>query len=273
LIIEQQKLLKIALEKNETNKDTEKLEEKIESENIELKKSEHDYVGSNHNEIIDSYDKNEKRIDVIEKGHEKEEAKKAIIHNQEEHEEAIAKKLNNKKNNLMLEVALNSYEKKNREHIEELNDIRKQTKVIPLEKKFSESMDNLKIESKNGSSEKLDVRPLSLNNSKGFCNSDMTLNSKGNKKALPAFNLSLNEGGIKPFNRSHARNNNNSAFAFNPVGTQSFCYSPSTSSAYQTESKGYRRSMQVSLNYNILLNIKKCFFLFFFFYFFLIKKI
>jgi len=154
----------------------------------------------------------------------------------------------NSKSQLMIEVALNSIEKNNSERLKDSEGIYPLNKTSSFEKRISESMSNLKIENKSDSPDKPHNRPISALFSRGFCGSDMTLNTKQNKKILPIFNLSLTEGGIKPFSRSHARNNNPNSGNI-PVGTQSFCCSPSPNSnnpspMENNSGKLNRRSMQ-----------------------------
>jgi len=137
----------------------------------------------------------------------------------------------------MVEVALNSIgEKKNNNNEVEGT----KGKHSNLEKRLSESLDNLKFD---GSGTKDNhARPTSLMISRGSCGSDIALNTK-NRRFIPSFNLSLTEGGIKPFSRAHRNNNGgNGQVSFGP-GTQSFCYSPSPTNS---DTKQYRRSVQVS---------------------------
>lgn len=159
-------------------------------------------------------------------------------------------KLSNK-NNFMVEVALNSLDKKAGN-----DEIRPLTKYS-MEKRLSESLDNLKFdkndlyyyENSNGGTPTNDnhhARPCSLMLPRGLCGSDMALNSKGNKRIIPSFNLSLTEGGIKPFSRGHRNNNTAGAGVSFGTGTQSFCYSPGVPSPNETNfNKLYRRSVQV----------------------------
>jgi len=110
-------------------------------------------------------------------------------------------------------------------------------------------LDNLKIDYGGlGSIDSHHARPTSLMMPRGSCGSDMALNSKG-KRLIPTFNLSLTEGGIKPFNRAHRNNNNGSGGPISfGTGTQSFCYSPGALSP-TGDPKQYRRSVQ-AFNYS-----------------------
>ncbi|OUM61960.1 hypothetical protein PIROE2DRAFT_62195 [Piromyces sp. E2] len=290
LIKTQQELVKLAIEKKE-NEQPEEVEEEVE-ESKEVEKNEYEkneYTKSKLSELIytttlndvDDYENEEEEGEGEGEGEEnedmeeddeeenKEKSKRYGSENDIRRDGVITPtgvKINDmseitnnlpsnhkigSKNNIMVEVVLNSLDKKcSSDEIHPLN------KRNNMEKRLSESLDNLKFDKNeiyyydNSSvptnNENHHARPTSLMLPRGLCGSDMALNAKGNKRIIPAFNLSLTEGGIKPFSRGHRNNNVTGPSVSFGTGTQSFCYSPGVTSPNNDANlnKLYRRSVQ-----------------------------
>ncbi|ORX44527.1 ankyrin [Piromyces finnis] len=294
LIVKQQELIKLAMEKKDNEPpevESDSINNNISEENEKI--NDHSVGKSKLNEVIytttlndtDEQKEEDKEEEKVEE--EKEEMKEDKKTENEKTEEEKPKEIENNKNieinpqpnikisdmseitstitpinhkvsaknNIMIEVALNSLDKK------EGKDEIRQFKRSSLEKRLSESLDNLKMDKNDlyynnmtqlQTTDNHHARPCSLMLPRGLCGSDMALNAKGSKRIIPTFNLSLTEGGIKPFNRSHRNNNVIGPSVSFGNGTQSCCYSPGVTSPNNdiNMNKLYRRSIQTYSSYN-----------------------